>query len=138
MWVWSSVSFLCTDQYGVKKWVGFGHFIRCTYVYIYTLLMSTLFMCLLFCTEMCFQDAMFPLLARMRGGLYYNTYLLPGCRGSGLMQTFSKHLLSRLGIGQEPSVSDIVRITFLSRSTKHRRIVNEDQVCGTVVVRSQG
>jgi len=77
---------------------------------------------------MCFKDAMFPLLARMRGGLYYNTYLVPGCRGSALMQAFSKHLLTRLNINQEKSRPDTVRVTLLSRSTKHRRIVNEDEV----------
>ena len=72
---------------------------------------------------------MFPLLARMRGGLYYNTYVVPGCQGSGLMQAFTKHLLTRLGVVQEPSEPDRVRVTVLSRSTKHRRIVNEDEVC---------
>ena len=25
---------------------------------------------------MCFSDVMFPLLARMRGGLYFNTYIV--------------------------------------------------------------
>lgn len=78
--------------------------------------------------QMCFKEALFPLLARMRHGLYYNTYLVPGCRGSGLMQAFSKHLLARLGIHQEPSDPGRVRITLLSRSTKHRRIVNEGEV----------
>uniref|UniRef100_A0A1X7UND7 Uncharacterized protein n=1 Tax=Amphimedon queenslandica TaxID=400682 RepID=A0A1X7UND7_AMPQE len=29
--------------------------------------------------RVCFKDLMFPLLARMRGGLYYNTYIVPGC-----------------------------------------------------------
>lgn len=77
---------------------------------------------------MCFSEAVFPLLARMRHGLYYNTYLLPDCQGSGLMQAFSKHLLARLGIRQEPSDPEKVRITLLSRSTKHRRIVNEGEV----------
>ena len=77
---------------------------------------------------MCFSDAVFPLLARMRHGLYYNTYLLPGCYGSGLMQAFSKHLLARLGIYQEDSDPQKVRVTLLSRSTRHRRIVNEEEV----------
>lgn len=44
------------------------------------------------------------------------------------MQAFSKHLLARLGVRQEPSSPDLLRVTLLSRSTKHRRIVNEDQV----------
>ena len=79
--------------------------------------------------QMCFKDALFPLLARMRRGLYYNSYLYPGCVNSGLMQAFSKHLLARLGIHQEPSDPERVRVTLLSRSTKHRRILNEDMVC---------
>lgn len=71
--------------------------------------------------QMCFKDALFPLPARMRHGLYYNTHLSPGC----LMQAFSKHLLARLGIHQEPSEPERVRVTLLSRSTKHRRITND-------------
>jgi protein O-GlcNAc transferase len=77
---------------------------------------------------MCFKEALFPLLARMRHGLYYNTFLTPGCVGSGLMQAFSKHLLTRLDVHQEPSVPNRVRVTLLSRSTKHRRIINEEEV----------
>ncbi len=75
---------------------------------------------------------MFPLLARMRHGLFYNTYLVPGCYGSGLMQAFSKHVIGRLGIEQITSDPSRVRVTLLSRSTKHRRIVNEEEVgvCG--------
>ncbi len=81
-------------------------------------------------TQVCFRDAMFPLLARMRHGLFYNTYLVPGCHGSGLMQAFSKHVIDRLGIEQLTSDPSRVRVTLLSRSTKHRRIVNEEEVCG--------
>ncbi|KAL5484492.1 hypothetical protein EMCRGX_G021003 [Ephydatia muelleri] len=78
--------------------------------------------------RVCFRDVVFPLLARMRGGLYYNTYLVPGCSGSGLMQAFSKHTLQRLRVAQESSSSNVLRVTLLSRSTQHRRIVNEDQL----------
>ena len=78
--------------------------------------------------QVCFRDAVFPLLARMRYGLYYSTPVVSGCYGSGLMQAFSKHLLSRLGIYQEDSDPQRVRVTLLSRSTKHRRIVNEEEV----------
>ena len=77
---------------------------------------------------------MFPLLARMRRGLYYNMNLVPGCNGSGLMQAFSKHVVSRLGIPQVTSDPKRVRVTLLSRSTKHRRVVNEDEVCVCVCV----
>ncbi len=86
-------------------------------------------LCFVLSLQMCFKDVMFPLLARMRRGLYYNTYLVPGCRGSGLMQAFSKHLIGRLGIQQLTSDPSRVRVTLLSRSTKHRRIVNEEEVC---------
>lgn len=78
--------------------------------------------------RMCFKEAVFPLLARMRKGLFYNSYLLPECYGSGLMQAFSKHLLSRLSVEQQHSPPGKVRVTLLSRSTKHRRIVNQDEL----------
>ena len=44
------------------------------------------------------------------------------------MQAFIKHLLPRLGVVEDPSPPDRVRVTLLSRSTKHRRIVNEEEV----------
>lgn len=34
------------------------------------------FMSVLIPLQMCFKDVVFPLLARMRHGLYYNTYLV--------------------------------------------------------------
>jgi protein O-GlcNAc transferase len=78
--------------------------------------------------RVCFRDVVFSLLARMRRGLYYNTYLVPGCSGSGLMQAFTKHLIPRLGIRQEVSEPHRLRVTLLSRTTKQRRFVNEDQL----------
>ncbi|XP_003390915.3 PREDICTED: EGF domain-specific O-linked N-acetylglucosamine transferase-like, partial [Amphimedon queenslandica] len=53
---------------------------------------------------------------------------VPGCYRSGLMQAFSKHLIKRLNITQEIPEESIVRVTLLSRTTKHRRIVNEDEL----------
>ena len=53
---------------------------------------------------------------------------LPGCRGSGLMQAFTKHLVPRLGIQRESSDPHRLRVTLLSRSTKQRRLVNKDEV----------
>lgn len=44
------------------------------------------------------------------------------------MQAFTKHLLPRLGIRREESNPHQVQITLLSRSTKQRRIVNEEEV----------
>ncbi|CAI8028717.1 EGF domain-specific O-linked N-acetylglucosamine transferase [Geodia barretti] len=78
--------------------------------------------------RVCFKDVVFSLLARMQQGLYYNTYLTPDCRGSGLMQAFTKHLVPRLGIPQDSRLPERVRVTLLSRSTKHRRIVNENEL----------
>ena len=57
---------------------------------------------------------------------------VPGCRGSGLMQAFTKHLVPRLGIRQEASPPDRLRVTLLSRSSKQRRIVNENEVIHTI------
>jgi protein O-GlcNAc transferase len=44
------------------------------------------------------------------------------------MQAFTKHLVPRLGIRQDSSLPERVRVTLLSRSTKHRRIVNENEL----------
>jgi protein O-GlcNAc transferase len=85
--------------------------------------------------RVCFKDVMFPLLARMRGGLYYNTYIVPHCYRSGLMQSFSKHLIDRLNITQELSDPETVRVTLLKRTTRHRRINNEDEVtCDNYII----
>ncbi|VDD96940.1 unnamed protein product [Enterobius vermicularis] len=78
--------------------------------------------------KVCFRNAVLPLLARQRMGLYYNMPLEEGCSGSGLFDAFSKHLLHRLGIKQDTPQRNKVRITFLSRSTQFRRIVNENEV----------
>jgi protein O-GlcNAc transferase len=78
--------------------------------------------------RVCFKEAMFPLLPRMRGGLYYNTYILPGCEGSGMMMAFHKHLMNRLNIGQDPVNPERLRVTLLQRTTRHRQIVNAEEL----------
>ncbi|VDM25400.1 unnamed protein product [Toxocara canis] len=86
--------------------------------------------------RVCFRNAMLPLLARQRLGLYYNMPLIDGCEGSGLFHAFSKFILHRLRVKQEGPVLNSIRVTLLSRSTKFRRIVNEDEV-GLIVRKFQ-
>lgn len=78
--------------------------------------------------KICFRDVVFSLLARMRYGLYYNTPLVPDCYGSGLFHKFSSHILEKLKISQNGPLLKKIRITLLSRSTKHRRILNENEI----------
>ncbi|KAK2194258.1 hypothetical protein NP493_1g07044 [Ridgeia piscesae] len=51
--------------------------------------------------KVCFRDLMFSFLPRMRYGLYYNMPLIPGCKKSSLMRSFSQQVLHRLNIPQE-------------------------------------
>ncbi|VEN39774.1 unnamed protein product [Callosobruchus maculatus] len=76
----------------------------------------------------CFKNIVFPLLPRMIFGLYYNTPIIYGCEKSGLFDAFSKHILHRLKIPLYPRKNKKIRITLLSRNTKHRRIVNEQEL----------
>lgn len=78
--------------------------------------------------KVCIRDAVFSLLARMRYGLYYNMPLIPGCYGSGLLRAFSQHVLHRLNITQIGPLESKVRVTLLSRSTKYRIILNQDEL----------
>jgi protein O-GlcNAc transferase len=78
--------------------------------------------------KVCIKDAVFSLLARMRYGLYYNMPLIPGCQGSSLFRAFSQHILHRLNITQHGPLDAKVRITLLTRSSKYRRILNEQEL----------
>ncbi|XP_044751937.1 EGF domain-specific O-linked N-acetylglucosamine transferase [Coccinella septempunctata] len=78
--------------------------------------------------KVCFRNVVFPLLPRMIFGLYYNTPIIYGCEGSGLFNAFSKHILHRLKIPFNERSSRRIRITFLSRDTRYRRILNEDEI----------
>ncbi|ELU12341.1 hypothetical protein CAPTEDRAFT_168806 [Capitella teleta] len=78
--------------------------------------------------KVCFKDVVFSFLARMRYGLYYNMPLIPGCQGSSFFRAFNQHILHRLNITQDGPLLDKVRITLLSRSTKFRKILNEDEL----------
>jgi len=79
--------------------------------------------------RVCLRDAVFSFNPRMIRGLYYNMPLVPSCVGSGLFKAFSEHLLHRLGIAQDKHNSEEFRITLLTRSTKYRKILNQDEVC---------
>lgn len=83
-------------------------------------------------SRVCFRGpVMFNLLPRMIYGLYYNMPLVPGCEASSMVQAFNRHLLARLGL---PVSEDIIetfpslRIVFISRSTRYRRVLNERQL----------
>lgn len=76
----------------------------------------------------CFKNLVLPLLPRMIFGLYYNTPIVSGCENSGLFQAFSEHILHRLHIPLKSHTQRKVRITFLSRQTKYRTVLNEDEL----------
>ncbi|XP_065352579.1 EGF domain-specific O-linked N-acetylglucosamine transferase [Cloeon dipterum] len=85
----------------------------------------------------CFKSVVFPLLPRMIFGLYYNTPVIYGCENSGLFKAFSQFMLHRLKITRRDSEhfetdkklstgkNEKIRITFLSRNTAYRRVLNE-------------
>lgn len=79
--------------------------------------------------RVCFRKLMLPALPRMIFGLFYNTPIVQGCQNSALFRAFSEFILHRLRI-PERSETDAqkLRVTILSRLTKHRRIVNEKQL----------
>lgn len=81
----------------------------------------------------CFKNVVFPLLPRMIFGLYYNTPIIYGCEKSGLFDAFSKHVLHRLKIPQHERLNKKIRITLLSRDTKYRRILNEDELLDSIM-----
>lgn len=78
--------------------------------------------------KVCIKQAVFSLLARMRLGLYYNMPLMPGCYGSSMIRAFSHHLVHRLRIQQHGPLKRKIRVTLLERSTKYRRILNQEEL----------
>lgn len=50
------------------------------FAWVSGVLLRLSFMSVLISLQMCFKDVVFPLLARMRHGLYYNTYLVSTVR----------------------------------------------------------
>ncbi|KAF7693436.1 EGF domain-specific O-linked N-acetylglucosamine transferase [Silurus meridionalis] len=78
--------------------------------------------------RVCFRDAFFSLLPRMRYGLFYNTPLIANCHSEGMFRAFSQHVLHRLSIPQEGPRDDQIRVTLLARSTEYRRILNQKEL----------
>lgn len=79
--------------------------------------------------KVCFRDLILPLLPRMIYGIYYNMPLIPGCAQSGLFRAFNRHLIHGLNIKVTvPENQQLVRITLISRQTKYRRVLNEEQL----------
>ncbi|XP_030062067.1 EGF domain-specific O-linked N-acetylglucosamine transferase isoform X2 [Microcaecilia unicolor] len=78
--------------------------------------------------RVCFKDAVFALLPRMRYGLFYNTPLIADCHGTGLFRAFAQHVLHRLNITQDESKDGKIQVTILARSTEYRRILNQDKL----------
>ncbi|XP_063702804.1 EGF domain-specific O-linked N-acetylglucosamine transferase [Culicoides brevitarsis] len=76
----------------------------------------------------CFKHLVMPLLPRMIFGLYYNTPIIAGCEKSALFQSFSEFILHRMRIPFEPPKVPKIRVTFLSRKTKYRNILNEQDL----------
>ncbi|XP_054640868.1 EGF domain-specific O-linked N-acetylglucosamine transferase isoform X2 [Dunckerocampus dactyliophorus] len=75
--------------------------------------------------RVCFKDAFFSLLPRMRYGLFYNTPLISDCCTEGIFRAFSQHVLHRLNVLQNGPKPGHVRVTLLARSTEYRRISNQ-------------
>uniref|UniRef100_A0AAR2JQ29 EGF domain-specific O-linked N-acetylglucosamine transferase n=1 Tax=Pygocentrus nattereri TaxID=42514 RepID=A0AAR2JQ29_PYGNA len=78
--------------------------------------------------RVCFRDAFFSLLPRMRYGLFYNTPLISNCHSEGMFRAFSQHVLHRLNITQARLKDGRVRVTLLARSTDYRRILNQQEL----------
>ncbi|XP_058826339.1 EGF domain-specific O-linked N-acetylglucosamine transferase [Topomyia yanbarensis] len=85
----------------------------------------------------CFKNLVLPLLPRMIFGLYYNTPIISGCENSGLFQAFSEHILHRMRIPLKSNSDGKIRITFLSRQTKFRRVLNEDELLKAISVNEE-
>ncbi|XP_052852382.1 EGF domain-specific O-linked N-acetylglucosamine transferase [Drosophila gunungcola] len=77
--------------------------------------------------RVCFKNVVLPLLPRMIFGLFYNTPIIQGCSNSGLFRAFSEFILHRLQIPYKPP-QRIIRITYLSRRTKYRQVLNEEEL----------
>ncbi|XP_030384210.1 EGF domain-specific O-linked N-acetylglucosamine transferase [Scaptodrosophila lebanonensis] len=79
--------------------------------------------------RVCFRNVVLPLLPRMIFGLFYNTPIIQGCSNSGLFRAFSEFILHRLQIPfQAPLPQRKLRITYLSRRTKYRQVLNEQEL----------
>jgi protein O-GlcNAc transferase len=82
--------------------------------------------------RVCFKNAVFSLLARMRFGHFYNMPLVKGCEKTHLYQSFSKYVLHRLSIKQDGPLEHKIRITMLARGTQFRNVLNQDEIVKTI------
>lgn len=57
---------------------------------------------------------------------------MDGCKNSGLFKAFSQHVLHRLDIKWRSTSNNKINITFLSRNTKYRNVINEDELINTL------
>ena len=79
--------------------------------------------------RVCFKNLLFPLNPRMIFGLFYNTPIIPDCSHSGLFRAFSEFLIHRLKIETRTETrSSRIRVTLLSRQTRTRRLLNEEDL----------
>ena len=78
--------------------------------------------------RICFTDLLMPLLPRMVYGLYYGTPLIPGCHRSSMFSAFSAWFSSALGLPSPSPLQSPLRLTLLSRATKYRQILNEQEI----------
>ncbi|KAH8376906.1 hypothetical protein KR093_002074 [Drosophila rubida] len=79
--------------------------------------------------RVCFRNVVMPLLPRMIFGLFYNTPIIQGCSNSGLFRAFSEFILHRLQIPYQPPLATRkLRITYLSRRTRYRQVLNEAEL----------
>ena len=93
----------------------------------------------------CFTDVVFSFLPRMVFGMYYNMPLIPGCHKSGLFKAFRQHMLHRLDITDDFEYKDIntgkanndIRITIIVRNTRHRKILNLEELVKTLKTKSK-
>jgi len=59
---------------------------------------------------------------------YFCLMQTDGCQNSGLFKAFSQHVLYRLKIYSRSINNRKITITFLSRNTKYRNILNENEL----------
>ena len=78
--------------------------------------------------KVCFRDAVFSIPPRHPQTLYYNNKVPDGCRRSRLMRTFSDHILNGLKIPKQQYKEKEIRVTFLRRTTKFRKVYNEQEL----------
>ena len=83
--------------------------------------------------NVCFKHLHFSLLPRMVFGLFYNTPIINGCKNSNLFKDFSSFTNEKLMVQYKENGDHKLRVTLLSRQTKYRRILNEDELVNGLI-----